>query len=99
VVGEVDAGASVDAVARRHRVKASTLRWWRSQLRKKRGTEPGLRLLPVVVDEPMLGGPRDPAAETLTELVLEARSVRIVLRGPLSAEQLSAIFGAVTRPC
>lgn len=99
MVGEVDAGASVDAVARRHRVKASTLRWWRSQLRKQREPEPGLRLLPVVVDEPVRTARPDTSASTLTELVLEARSARIVLRGPLSAEQLGAIFEAVTRPC
>jgi len=98
-VGEVDAGASVDAVARRHRVKASTLRWWRSQLRRQRDAEPALRLLPVVVEESAPDAPHGSVASTVTELVLEARSARIVLRGPLSAEQLGAIFEAVTRPC
>lgn len=99
MVGEVDAGASVDAVARRHRVKASTLRWWRSQLRKQREAEPVLRLLPVVVEGSALDAPQGSATSTVTELVLEARSARIILRGPLSAEQLGSIFGAVTRAC
>ena len=49
LVVELDRGAAVAATARRHSVKASTLRWWRSQLRRER--RPAPKLLPVVVRE------------------------------------------------
>lgn len=44
---EVRAGASPADVAKRHRVKESTLRWWRTELRA-RPSAPGPRLVPVV---------------------------------------------------
>ena len=34
LVGEVERGASVDEVARRHGVRSGTLAWWRWQLRR-----------------------------------------------------------------
>lgn len=42
LVAEVEGGRDVDEVARRHKVNAGTLRWWRTQLRGRP------RLLPVV---------------------------------------------------
>ena len=45
-VAELDLGATVDAVARRRRVNAGTLRWWRTELRRQAGRAP--RLLPVI---------------------------------------------------
>ena len=45
-VAELDAGASVDEVARRRRVNAGTLRWWRTELRRQARRPP--RLLPVI---------------------------------------------------
>jgi transposase-like protein len=48
LVADVERGASVGAVARRHGVHPSTLRWWRSEFR--RDAAPAVqRLVPVVV--------------------------------------------------
>jgi transposase-like protein len=52
LVGEVRGGATVADVARRHRVRETTLRWWRTQLREV-AVAPGPRLLPVVADAPL----------------------------------------------
>ena len=49
LVGEVEGGESIAAVARRHRVQAKTLTWWRWKLRGARGRSVEARLLPVVV--------------------------------------------------
>ena len=47
LVAELESGATATEVARRHRVRETTLRWWRSQLRNGcRATGP--RMLPVV---------------------------------------------------
>jgi transposase len=47
LVGEVEEGASVADVARRHRVQPGTLSWWRWKLRRVAPARPVL--LPVVV--------------------------------------------------
>jgi transposase-like protein len=44
LVAELEAGATPADVARRHRVRETTLRWWRTQLRS---ASAGPRLLPV----------------------------------------------------
>ncbi len=46
LIAELEAGASVEDVARRHRVKEGTLKWWRTQIRRE--IREGGRLLPVV---------------------------------------------------
>ena len=45
LVAELEAGAAPGDVARRHKVRETTLRWWRTQLRR---SPPGPRLLPVI---------------------------------------------------
>jgi transposase-like protein len=45
LVAELEAGAATGDVARRHKVRETTLRWWRTQLRRP---ATGPRLLPVV---------------------------------------------------
>jgi transposase-like protein len=47
LVGEVEEGASVADVARRHRVQPGTLSWWRWKLKRVAPAQP--MLLPVVV--------------------------------------------------
>lgn len=54
LVAELEAGSGLADVARRHRVKATTLRWWRTELRR---AQRGGRLLPVVA-EPIVTSPR-----------------------------------------
>ncbi|MBK8212126.1 MAG: transposase [Myxococcales bacterium] len=46
IVGEVEQGGKPAEVARRYGVNPSTLRWWRTELRRKASTT---RLLPVIV--------------------------------------------------
>lgn len=45
LVAELEAGAAPGDVARRHKVRETTLRWWRTELRR---SAPGPRLLPVI---------------------------------------------------
>lgn len=45
-MSEVEAGASLDEVARRHRVRDTTLRWWRTQVRRDRSAS-SVRLVAV----------------------------------------------------
>jgi transposase-like protein len=50
LVVEVERGAALGEVARRHGVTLTTLRWWRSRLRPQASTPPTpTRFLPVVV--------------------------------------------------
>ena len=46
LVAEVESGATVDDLARRYRVRESTLRWWRTQLRRP-SRAPSVRLVEV----------------------------------------------------
>jgi transposase-like protein len=47
LVNEVEAGGTLPEVARRHQVKVSTLRRWRTRLSSEMSSEP--RLVPVMV--------------------------------------------------
>lgn len=70
LVGEVEGGERVAAVARRHRVQAKTLTWWRWKLRGARGRSVDARLLPVVVKQ----------AEARVESVIEVRVRDVAIR-------------------
>lgn len=48
LVAEVESGATAVDVARRNRVRATTLSWWCSTLRRERRERDTVRLLPVV---------------------------------------------------
>lgn len=95
-VAEVGVTGDVETVARRHGVKASTLRWWRTELRKRARTIASPRLLPVVVKAtPPV---RACAVDTL-EVLVEIGATRMTLRGEVSAEHLAAIVTASARSC
>lgn len=68
VVAEVEAGERVADVARRHRVRESTLRWWRSELRRRPASD-SLRLVPVIAAEVV--------ARQLVEVIVGATAIRI----------------------
>jgi hypothetical protein len=51
LVGEIERGERTAEVARRHRVQAKTLTWWRWKLRSTRSTGVDARFLPVVVKQ------------------------------------------------
>lgn len=52
LVAELELGATAADVARRHRVRETTLRWWRSELRNGRSSA-SPRMLPVVASAAM----------------------------------------------
>jgi transposase-like protein len=49
IVGELESGAAIAEVARRHRVQPRTLSWWRWKLRDESRHDRRQLLLPVVV--------------------------------------------------
>lgn len=100
-VAEVEASGDAEAVARRHGVKASTLRWWRTELRKRARPVASPRLLPVVVSaEPARIPPRVRGDEAASlEVLVEIGATRMTLRGDVSTEHLAAIVTAAARPC
>jgi transposase-like protein len=75
LVGEVEAGATLAQVARRHGVRVSTLKWWRWQHRRgkvaRSATKATVQMVPVRVREPA-------QAEKTTIDVVE-----VVVRGAL----------------
>lgn len=95
-VDELATVGDARVVAKRHGVKARTLIWWRSELRKRGRKEARPRLLPVVV-----------AAETSAassgrdeiEVFVELGSTRVTVRGAITAEHLAAIVRASPRSC
>jgi transposase-like protein len=91
---ELAQGGDANEIARRYGVRARTLIWWRSELRRRAGKRSKQRLLPVVV------GPRqiEPARAEL-EVVVETGATRMILRGAVGAEHLAAIVTASTRAC
>jgi transposase-like protein len=100
-VTEVVAGGDVEAVARRHGVKASTLRWWRTELRKRARHVASPRLLPVVVKAaPGRMPPRVRVdVEESLEVLVEIGATRMTLRGGVSTEHLLALVTAAARSC
>lgn len=88
---EVEATGDAAGVARRHGVRLKTLRWWRSELRRRAKTLPRPRLLPVVVKN----SPPDVGA---LEVFVEFGELRMTLRGSVSSEQLTALVSA-SRAC
>ena len=78
VVGEVERGDALLDVARRHKVNPSTLRWWRSELRRHPISGP--RFLPVVVSPPREPVPVvDPRGAPHLEVVVRDIVVRVPL--------------------
>lgn len=65
LVAALERGADLHETAERHRVKATTLRWWRTQLRREHRRPPAL--LPVVVraTDDRVRGPAPSSSETV----------------------------------
>jgi transposase-like protein len=95
-VAELAGGGEAEQIARRHGVRTEALKWWRWEL-ARRAREASPRLLPVVVRRP-LEQREAPDARDI-EVVVEAGSVRVSVRGALSVEHLAVLMGAVPRTC
>jgi transposase-like protein len=78
-LAEVDEGTEIEDVARQHGVRAKTLSWWRTELKRRARKRTGPRLLPVVLATPR---PTSGAVEVLVEV----GAARMHLKGAVSAE-------------
>jgi transposase-like protein len=87
LVGEVERGERIADVARRHRVQAKTLTWWRWKLRGTRVAAVNARFLPVVVGQ----------AEARVESVIElrVRDVTVRLLGGSDVAYVAALVDAL----
>ena len=98
-VSELAATGDARGIARRHGIRERTLRWWRSELRRRAregegdGAKP--RLLPVVVKT----APSAPKLGDELEVFVEIGSTRISMRGDVRPEHLVAIVSAAARAC
>jgi transposase-like protein len=87
--GEVERGAAIGTVAQRYGVKLSTLRWWRSTLRRGDHSV-ALRLLPVVVTRA--------AIDEVIHIDVAVRN--LVVRVPVGADiDFAAAFVRALEPC
>ena len=92
LIAELEAGASVEDVARRHRVKEGTLKWWRTQIRRE--IREGGSLLPVVQRSDVGAEARSPAA---IEIRVGAVSVHVA---PGTDERyVAALLSALRNAC
>ena len=70
LIGEIERGERPADVARRHRVQAKTLTWWRWKLRSTRNSAVSARFLPIVVKQ----------AETRFDSFIELRVRDVTVR-------------------
>jgi len=98
-VGELAATGDARGIARRHGIRERTLKWWRSELRRRArdGERAGARprLLPVVVKTPSAA----PKASDELEVFVEIGATRLSMRGDVRPEHLVAIVSAAARSC
>src|SRR5690606_39048303 len=91
LIAELEAGASVEEVARRHRVKEGTLKWWRTQIRRE--MREGGRLLPVVQ--------RSDGTEARSSAAIEIRvgSVSVHVEPGTDERYVAALLSALRNAC
>lgn len=105
-VAELERSGDAEQIARRYRVTATLLRWWRWKLRA-RGAKVAMgagRRLPKQNDEqrllPIVVAPAEaPAQEPEPTTIIETTRGRISIRGQLSADQLAAVVAELVRGC
>ena len=96
-VDEVARGGDAEAIARRHGVRSSTLRWWGTEFRRRARAVPRpATFLPIVVaaaDATSGSGPGD------VDVVVEIGAGRMSLRGALSTAHIEAIVRGLASLC
>jgi len=85
LAGEVDRGSTVGDVARRHRVQAKTLSWWRWKLKTSAPRRP--LLLPVVV--------RSTPVEAAPFIELHIGDVVVRVRGDADVTYIARLVDAL----
>lgn len=97
-IEELDATGDARAVAEKHGVREKTLKWWRSELRRRaRSRATKAQLLPVVVKPRSTARPQTPTVSRVVaplEVFVEIGAARITLRGAVSAEHVAAIVSS-----
>ena len=95
---EVTHGGDAEAIARRHGVLASTLRWWGTELRRRARERPAsATFLPIVVAP--AGAPEPLAIPSNIDVVVELGAARVSLRGAVSAAHIEAIVRGLASRC
>lgn len=89
VRASLQAGTTVEAVARIYGVNASQIYDWRKQHRQMVGKGKRSVLLPVQVKE---GAPVEPETKQECRVVIEARSVRVTVSGCIDAAVICAVL-------
>lgn len=87
VQASLKAGTTVDAVARVYGVHASQIYSWRKQYRQKMKADKSSVLVPVQVAESL-----PDTAERSNSVLIEARSVRVTLKGSIDAAVVAAVL-------
>jgi len=88
LVSEVEAGAAIADVARRHHVQPGTLSWWKWKLGSLRR---GPVLLPVVV--------RGPVPESTGAIELRIRDVSVRISSDTDVAYIAALVDALRSGC
>lgn len=98
-VEELERNGDEEAVARDHGVRAKTLQWWRSELKRRaRGGSHGrARLLPVVVESEARGVAMGSSGKL--EVRITVGDSRITMRGEVTAEHLVSIVKGLRVRC
>lgn len=98
LVREVEAGASLDQVARRHGVRVGTLKWWRWQLRSgkvaRSATKTAVQMVPVRVRESARA--IEPADDVVEVLV---RGAMVRVRVGQDATYIAELAAALAARC
>ncbi len=95
---EITRGGDAEAIARRHGVRASTLRWWGTELRRRARERPAsATFLPVVVAPPVVPDALGVSGDV--DVVVEVGAGRVSLRGAVSAAHVEAIVRGLASRC
>lgn len=95
---EVAAGGDAEVIARRHGVRASTLRWWGTEFRRRAHERPAsAAFLPIVVAPAGAGMAVALAGDV--DVVVEVGAGRVSLRGAVSVAHVEAIVRGLASRC
>ena len=102
-IEELSSGADVQTLARQYGVRPKTLVWWRSELARRArragaATRERPRLLPVTIMGSTRANTGVLTGKVDVEVSIEVGNARLIARGNLSPEHLSAMVASV-RSC
>lgn len=90
------AGASVAAIALEHRLNANLLfKWRRDHMRQLAHDAAASKMLPVVIEQPVLASPSQRVTPSIIEVELPAGRIR--LKGAVDMESLRTVIELLSR--